>query len=387
MEKQIKEALFLLLIPAVALLAQTNVSESELERTTDYTKILTEAFSVETIDQPTIEWGKRVLAELGIEALDANGKAAAILQYIHNNFGFEGNYPPTIASFIIERRGNCLAHAKLGVFLLRLAGIPAKPAWESHLTMSGAGVGRIAREYNRGQFGAFHNAHVWAFYYNGELWQPFDSGFGYLGYDRFVEARWIFHHDKVFGPPFEIWESTGFGFVNMKNVTKEIWSRFDLPEQNGITKQMWLNFVADFSDLSREQALKLLPEKLLDEIQMMCKLYFKPFPIAVNEVPEELRPDFAEFDVVGDAYQVYHYSISGLARHIFDTQDQAKGETILRLAIAADPDSVWLRNSLGRMCYDSGQKEKAREVYKETLKVDPDNVNARIMIELITNNK
>ena len=384
---QLKASILILSILPVNLLAQADINDAELKRTTDYSRILTEAFSVEIVDQPTIEWGRGVLAGMGIEDLEPDVKAAAILQFIHNNFCFEGNYPPTVAAFVEERRGNCLAHAKLGIFLLRLACVPAKLAWESHLTMSGAAAGRIAREHNKGQFGAFHNAHVWVFYYDGELWQPFDSGFGYLGYDSFVEARWVFRPGKVFGPPFVIWESTGFGFVNMKNVTEKIWSRCNLPEQNGITGRMWLDFVAGFGDLSRDRALKLLPEELLDKIETMCKFYFKPFPIAISDVPEELRPYFSEFDSDGDFYHVYHYSVSGLGRHVFDTEKRENGERILKIAIDADPDSTWLRNTLGRMYCDWGKREKAIQTYSDTLSIDPDNVNARIELELLTSNK
>jgi hypothetical protein len=369
---------FLVLVMPACVRAEAEAATDPASGFVDYSRLRLGLFEVEEIDPATIEWGRKVLRQLDIEGQPAAAKAARLVQYLHDNVAFEGFQPETVADIIAEQAGNCNAHARLGIFLLRLAGVPAKFAWESHLNMTGQGAGVVARERNHGQYGAFHNAHVWVFYHDGETWQPFDSGIGYQGYAAFPEYRWLRPPHVVAGPPFEIWEDTGLGFANMNNVTTRIWQQFELPDLANVTNSKWQAFVSGFQDLGREQSLRLPSEEVLASIETMARLYFVPVRADTSSVPEVLRPLLCRITHDRGDYLFHEYEVSSLA---WELCEQGRGEDGVRLLLFVstiqEPASLWNLWTLGRLYRTMGMREQAVATYRSMLRLDPRDARAR----------
>jgi transglutaminase-like putative cysteine protease len=157
----------------------------------------------------TIEWGKDVLDTLSIKNKSSSEKAAAIQEFVHKNFGFSSVFHGKIARFIEAGTGNCNSHARMGIFLLRLAGVPAKFAMERNLFLSTDEDHEKIKKDGKWNLGYYSSGHVWVLYWDGESWIPFDSAFGYSGYDGFLKYRWEGVDYEETRPPFVIWEDTG----------------------------------------------------------------------------------------------------------------------------------------------------------------------------------
>ena len=176
----------------------------------DWSIIRTSIKRAESIDETTLAWGKKTLAAINLKSLTPNEKARAIQIYVSKDFDFHYSRPRNIPEFLETRKGNCYAHSRLSVFLLRLSGLPAKFAYEVHLEHKSPDSTEDAREAGTGLFGHFHNDHFWILYHDGTRWIPFDSSLGYTGFDGFV-SRWEGTETIPDNPPFIIWEDTGTG--------------------------------------------------------------------------------------------------------------------------------------------------------------------------------
>ena len=230
----------LLLATAMAAPAQDAVDDAFL----DCTQIRIRAERVEEVSAETQAWGRGAIAALGIEDKPAREKAQAILDFVHDNFVFNWTRPKSVAEFIEVRAGNCYAHARLGILLLRLSGVPAKFAYEVHLRLGGSSATADAVEMGTGMFGSFHNDHAWVLFHDGERWTPFDSTSGHLGGEGFVARRWT---PPRANPPFAIWEDTGSGLDGMANVTEQVWEGIGLAPHGEMSEERWREFMAAFA--------------------------------------------------------------------------------------------------------------------------------------------
>ncbi len=213
----------------------------------DWKILRTSSKRVEVIDKTTLAWGQKTLAAINSEKLETNERARAIQQYVSKNFVFDSSRPKNIPEFIETQKGNCYAHSRLSVFLLRLAQVPAKFAYEVHLELKTASSAKTARERGTGLFGHFHNDHFWILYHDGGRWIPYDSALGYTGFDGFV-SRWEGTEAIPDNPPFVIWEDTGSGSSGMNNITEYIWNQFPLEKHKNLSPEEWKEFISNFYD-------------------------------------------------------------------------------------------------------------------------------------------
>ena len=191
----------------------------------------------------------------------------------------------SIREIIAKQGGNCVAHSLMGIFLLRLAGIPAKFAHEVHLTkqyrLISIYVGVWAKRANDGINSFWHNDHVWVWFRRSDAWEPFDSALDVCGYAQFYSKRFFKHKElsegfaqKWTGPPFVIWEDVGEGFVGMKNITSTIINpKSMLPLKH---KDEWQEIVDLFIDWEQEDFHReYLPEHLIRRIKAMSIRWFR----------------------------------------------------------------------------------------------------------------
>ena len=238
----------------------------------DYKNIKIDNDYTYNIDQSTIDWGNELLKEINISELTNYEKAASINKYIYDNIGFCGFRANDIKEIIENQKGNCFSHARLGIFLLRLSGVPAKFAYEIHIrkcTISGKIKGKNKKT---GLFGCAHNDHIWVFFYNNGNWIPFDSSLGIIGINEFITKRW----DTKFlmGPPFVIYEDTGNGLEKMKNITIELWNNKPKDSFNIIDFNTWYEFLNSFSEMEIGDFNNPLDKSLLLKISKMSKLWY-----------------------------------------------------------------------------------------------------------------
>jgi hypothetical protein len=134
--------------------------------------------SSKTIVEPSteeIEWGNQLLKKLNLENLNCFEKAKAIQRYASDNFMYRIRSPRTINDIINIKGGNCVSHTIMGLFLLRLSGIPAKLCYEFHVKNSFVIDQWRANSQKAAYFGNCHNSHYWILFYDGSEWQPYDS--------------------------------------------------------------------------------------------------------------------------------------------------------------------------------------------------------------------
>jgi len=238
------------------------------------------------VDADSITWGKQVLRSLNLGDLSTFEKAQKICTYLHDNFRFNFRRSLSIREIIEKKGGNCVSHALMGIFLLRLAGIPAKFSHEVHIIkqyrLVSLYVGVWAKRENDGINSFWHNDHVWVWFRNSDTWQPFDSALDVCGFDQFYRKRFFQHKQlsegfaqKWTGPPFVIWQDVGEGFANMKNITSKIIN----PESMLALKHKdeWQEFVNLFINWQQDDFHKqYLPEHLLRRIKTMSIQWFKP---------------------------------------------------------------------------------------------------------------
>lgn len=227
----------------------------------------------EKIDEATLVWGKHTLAALIKDKLDANEKAQAIQKYVSKNFECDFSTPQNIPEFIETGRGNCFAHSRLSVFLLRLAGIPSKFAYDIHLALKTINSAKRARERGDGLTGLFHNDHIWILYHDGDRWMPYDSALGYTGFSGFL-SRWKGTDTIPDNPPFVIWEDTGSGFSDMRNITEYIWNQFPVKKHNDLSPAEWKQFLSNFYDKDLSFFQKPLEESTEKMINRIGRKFF-----------------------------------------------------------------------------------------------------------------
>ena len=237
------------------------------------------------VDDDTLAWGERVLQAMDLESMGDFAKAQKICGYLNNHFAYNFQRRVRFPEIIQKKGGNCLSHTLMGIFLLRLAGIPAKFAHEVHLTkqyrLISIYVGVWAKRQNDGINSFWHNDHVWVWFRNGDTWEPFDSALGVCGFDQFYKKRFFDHKtlSKGFaqqwtGPPFVIWEGVGDGFTGMQNITATVIQPESMAELKH--KDEWLAFIDLFKDWTQADFHKeYLPESLLRRIKTMSIEWFK----------------------------------------------------------------------------------------------------------------
>ncbi len=238
----------------------------------DYKKIKIDNNYTYNIEQSTIDWGEQLLKELNISGLNNYEKAVCINKYIHNNIEFCGFRANNIKEIIENKKGNCFCHARLGIFLLRLAGIPAKFAYEIHIRRCSI-FGKIkGKNKNTGLYGCAHNDHIWVFFYDTGNRIPFDSSLGIIGMKEFITKRW--NNKFIMGPPFVIYEDTGNGLEKMKNITIKLWNTKPKDSFNIIDFNTWYEFLNSFSEMEIEDFDKPLDKSLLRRINKISKLWY-----------------------------------------------------------------------------------------------------------------
>ena len=237
------------------------------------------------LDENSLAWGQQVLQDLNLGSMGDFARAQKICDYPHDHFAFSFQRRIHFPEIIQKKGGNCVTHTLMGIFLLRLAGIPAKFAHEVHLTkpyrLISCYVGIWAKRENDGINSFWHNDHVWVWFRNGDNWEPFDSALDVCGFDQFYRKR-FFHQQaqnegfaqKWTGPPFVIWEDAGDGLVGMKNITSTILH----PESMmGLAHQeQWQELVDLFKNWRQADFHKeYLPEHCLRRVRSMSIRWFK----------------------------------------------------------------------------------------------------------------
>jgi len=250
---------------------------------TDYTKIFgfgkSENERLLKIDSFSIDWAKKVLDELNLSKLTNFEKALKIRDFVHKNIKCYKRQPG-IHSIIVNKTGNCWDHARISAFLLRMAGVPAKFAFEINLKKNVYWWGNKAKKQNSGMWGFYHNDHVWVLFFDGKQWQPYDSELNILGMDDFVNQRLgkispYYFKILPYGPPFIIWEDTGQGFTNMRTITKQIWSNKPDNTYKKVNKSDWYCFLSNFEEITYEKLkYNLFPKDMEKKIKEMCKVWF-----------------------------------------------------------------------------------------------------------------
>lgn len=242
----------------------------------DWSTIRTSDKQTERIDETTLAWGKDVLAAMNLKNFETKEKARAIQMYVSRDFKFHFSRPRNIPEFLKTRKGNCYAHSRLSVFLLRLAGIPAKFAYEVHLEHKSANSAKQARKAGTGLFGHFHNDHFWILYFDCTRWTPYDSALGYTGFDGFV-SRWDGTETIPDIPPFIIWEDTGAGSSDMSNITEYIWNQFPVKKHNDLKPEEWKKFIANFYDKDVSFFKTPLDQATENLINTVARKFFKSY--------------------------------------------------------------------------------------------------------------
>jgi hypothetical protein len=236
------------------------------------------------VEADSIAWGKQVLRSLNLGSLSDFEKAQKICTYLNDNFRFNFQRNLSIREIIEKQGGNCISHALISIFLLRLASIPAKFAHEVHIIkqyrLISLYVGVWAKRQNDGINSFWHNDHVWVWFRNTDTWEPFDSSLEVCGYNQFYRKRFFKHQElsegfaqKWTGPPFVIWEDVGGGFTGMQNITSTIINPASMLALK--QKDEWQEFVDLFVDWKQDDFHReYLPEHLIRRIKAMSRRWF-----------------------------------------------------------------------------------------------------------------
>lgn len=277
----LKYLFFSLIIIYKLLQAQNTLSQTSTEQFInkthdsiflDYKNIKIDNDHTYNIEQSTIDWGNKLLERLNISELTNYEKAVSINKYIHDNIEFCRFRANSIKEIIENQKGNCFCHARLGIFLLRLSGVPAKFAYEIHIrkcTISGKIKGKNKKT---GLYGCAYNDHIWVFFYDNGNWIPFDSSLEIIDVNEFITKRW----DTKFlmGPSFVIYEDSGNGLGKMKNITIELWNNKPKDSFDIIDFNKWFEFLHCFSEMEIEDFDKPLDKSLLLKISKISKLWY-----------------------------------------------------------------------------------------------------------------
>ena len=334
--------------------------------------------------ETTIEWGKDVLDTLSIRNKSSSEKAAAIQEFVHKNFGFSSAFHGKLARFIEAGTGNCNSHARMGIFLLRLAGIPAKFAMERNLFLSTDEDHEKVKEDGGWNLGYYTSGHVWVLYWDGESWIPFDSAFGYSGYDGFLKYRWEGVDYEETRPPFVIWEDTGWGFDEMKNITKSVWERYKLKDHHRVSHGDWMAFISLFAAMDVEDTRKPQPgqtTRVMDriarnffEFKKVMKIEFSPSIQKYLDKQQHLLKDekhyfFSSFEIRILAYQRL------MDKYVDDAIE------MFQWYVRLFPAYAWAYGLLGEAYVVKGNLALARKNYTKALELNPNNKYFQIELE------
>lgn len=334
---------------------------------------------VEVVDEETLAWGREVLDGLKLSGTDANADALKIFEFIHGNFIFNSGRPKTIADFCEVKDGNCYAHSRLAIFMLRLANIPAKFVYEVHLELKSASSARQARERGTGLFGHFHNDHFWVLYHNGERWVPMDTALGIVGYDG-LARRWS--GDGVAdNPPFVVWEDSGNNEEGLLNVTKTLWDRMTLEPHNDLTPEEWREFTAHYEDVELELFQIPLPEEHIARIEAVARQFFKSMALPVADYPAAAEKYADELYHDGDVYRIFESEINGLGYQALGAGEHEAAIALFEVNVRLFPNSANAYDSLGEAYLAAGDEENARINYAKSLELNPNNNNAKEVLE------
>ena len=249
----------------------------------DYRHIVLTGFDTVIADSSSIKWGKQVLQNLHLENCSDMEKAVKIQEYISENFKYNFKRSYDINETVGEKGGFCLAHAIMGVFLLRLTGIPSQLAHEVHIikqyTLVSIIVGRWAKKNNDGINSYWHNDHIWVWFINDDKWEPFDSALDLCGFEEFYNKRYYRHKElsKTFaqkwtGPPFVVWQAVPGTAIN-KNIAPLIWNEEN--PANASCSTEWLELVKSFDQWSEDDFHReYLPEDLLNKVKSASRSFF-----------------------------------------------------------------------------------------------------------------
>jgi len=234
------------------------------------------------INDNELEWGKQALESIVLTGLNNAEKAKKIESFVHQKFKYKIRDPKTIHEILEINGGNCLSHTIMGIYLLRLAGIPAKLCYEFQLRKP-LFVDQIrAKSQKTGIFGSGYNTHVWVMFYDGSKWQPYDSALGITGFTEFFSIRtamkdtWIsFNPKTITGPPFLILQETGTGYTKMENITSQVWNRDFEWNNKKVSRKTWINFIEQFYNKDYEYFEKPLEKTEYNKIKKLSQEWFR----------------------------------------------------------------------------------------------------------------
>lgn len=329
----------------------------------------------------TIAWARAVVEELGVRDLPPGAAAAEIAHYIHREFAFTPDRPDTVDAFVEAKAGNCYGHARLGVLLLRLAGIPAKFAYEIHLEHKTSSSAVAAREREMALFGRYHNDHFWVLFYDGKEWLPFDSALGIAGVEEFVAAKYLRPEGGVSNPPFVIWEDQGQGRTGMRNVTRDLWTRLGAPSIPGLPRADWEELLARFADVSLAEMLVPIQPPFEEAIARAGRRFFALPRLPLGALDGELRSLFAGFDQDGRFVYVNQPELEELAESAFADGAADRGLLLSEMDVALHPASAWAHELLGDAYQRAGRGDEALRAYRWAAELDPGDEELREKVE------
>jgi hypothetical protein len=202
-------------------------------------------------------WGEKVVAEIKADTPSNFDKAARIQKYVSANFKYRISAPRTISGIIDIKGGNCISHTILGLFLLRLSGVPAKVCHELQLNQPLFIHQLRANSRKAGYFGSGYNSHYWVMFFDGKDWQPYDSALDITGFDEFflkrtATKRWPYlislNPVRITGPAFIIEEQSEYDPAEILNITDRIWEMSYKWNNKKVTQNEWNEFVGKFKD-------------------------------------------------------------------------------------------------------------------------------------------
>lgn len=274
------------LLAVVAFLFVTITFAQKSKLFLDKEQIIYSKKRIVNIDSASLKWGRNVLNDLKLDGLSNTEKAKKINQFLYKEFKYNGKRRLIIADIIKKKNGFCISHALMGIFLLRLADVPAKFAHEVHIMKRGTIlsliIGRYAKRNNDGINSYWHNDHVWVWFDAGDRWEPFDSGLGICGFEELFKKRYFEQKKyskgmiaKWTGPPFVVWEDTGSGLREMNNVTSKVW-KHELLNDDYRMKKDWLELVNMFDDWTKKDFYKqYLDDDKIELVKNSSKYWFK----------------------------------------------------------------------------------------------------------------
>ncbi len=369
--------------------SQQNKRNKIDERFLDYSAIRAGKNSRTSTLETTIEWGKNVLHILSIKNKSSSEKAAAIQEFVHKNFGFSSAFYGKLARFIEAGTGNCNSHGRMGIFLLRLAGVPAKFAMERNLFLSTDENHEKAKKDRRWNLGYYTGGHVWVLYWDGGSWIPYDSAFGYSGYDGFLKYRWEGVDYEETRPPFVIWEDTGWGFDDMKNIAISVWERYRLNDHHRVSHGGWMAFISLFADMDVEDTRKPQPEQTTKVMDRIARNFFEFRKVMKNEfspsiqkyldkqqhlLKDEEHYFFSSFEIRILAYQRL------MGKYVDDAIE------MFQWYVRLFPAYAWAYDLLGEAYAVKGNLALARENYTKAIELNPNNKYFQIELENLKKN-